>query len=194
MIAALLNRLNPYMLYIKVGAAVVLALGSAYGGYKVTDLYWSAKYNAVELARSEAVTASLTAARKADRAQAAVDRSVVSAHEESAIQLDNSIRESRNRIQETKDEVYKPATEDRPFTIRFVWDFNSLSNGGADRASVSGTTEDSSGVVKENAVIADVTRKDLLALHADQMSLCLGWKQQLDDIIAWDAKTYGAKK
>lgn len=188
----LTDLLGPYK-YVAIAVACVAVFGV---GYKVSSWKWQSEIADERIATADKNMKMMITARQRENVQRDLDRQTVSNHQVKIATLDKRITELKRQSKEKTDAAYKPQGQDAyPFTNQFVLDFDGMSNSTSiNPGSMPGASTDTKGTTEENSGVAKVTRSDLIDLHGDQMSMCLGWKQQVDDIDEWDSKTYKDKK
>lgn len=189
---SLLDIVNPYTLYIKIAAAVIIVVGAFGGGWVVRG--WKADSDVIaerenviaqyevkitdykkELKKSDAIANEFFARWNKDRADTA----------KRITQLEEEIRNAN--LNEVKPREGEAANPDEPFNRNFVWLWNvpiDIANG------VDGAKADAVAPPWADTTAARVSREDLLKNHTKLVDTCGAFKKRLDEIMKWDETTF----
>lgn len=192
---SIIDKLNPYMRYIKI-AAIAIVLAAAVGsGWTVRG--W--KENASRTAEKQAVVEQYqkdiadykvnleTAEKRAGEYLAGWNKQA----KKDAAEIAKLREEIRNaNLNTVTPRPGESARLDEPFNREFVRLYN------VPIRTVNGTGggEANPGApAGGDTTAARVDRKDLLDIHNDNLDRCRVWKRQVDDILKWDLETFGSK-
>lgn len=190
---SLLDIVNPYTLYIKIAAAIIVIVGAFSGGWIVRG--WKADSDVIaereatvalyevkiedykkELKKSDRIADEFFARWNKDRADTA----------KRTAKLEEELRNAKlNEVKPREGEAVNP---DEPFNRRFVWLWNvpiDIANG------VGGGEADTGAPAWADTTAARLDREDLLRSHGKLVDTCGAFKKRLDEIMKWDEITFG---
>ena len=180
------SLLGPYLLYIKIGLAVMAVAGAFWFGHHTASNACKAGQTKAAIAANVLLEKSIKQYQDRIGELEGINRKVV---EDKAVAIAR-MKTDRSKFQR---ELANATPKDAP-PAQFTMDFIRLWNDSISRVngSVPAVAPDTVSITLPDHRIADTTRDALAVNHDALMQICGEWKANLDAIRAWDVKTFPA--
>lgn len=189
--------LTPYLTYIKIAVFVGALALTGWTTHEWDRRGYEAKQTQVLEVQVRKDAAAMTEYRAKVAAQATVDEDIGRAQRDTLARLSVMVGKLNGELRNAQ---LDKGTNDAGKVVdlgRYVFtgDFVRLYNSPIDRVNgyVSTDPAHSNGTPWANGAVTDVTRDEVLRNNAELLTTCGKWKSRLDQIDAWDKRTFKEK-
>lgn len=189
-----MNFLSPYLTYIKIAAFAAILIGTGWTVHEWDRRGYEAKQAQVLEVQIRKDATEMSEYKAKIAAQDAIDEDIARAQRDTLARLSVMVGKLNGELRNAKLDKGTDASGKVVDLGRYVFtgDFVRLYN--APINSVNGLVPadpaNPSGTPWANGEVTDVTRDEVLRTHAELLTTCGKWKTRLDQIDAWDKRTF----